>query len=128
MTDLAGSYLALELTDASAARLLATFPPAHPKVYAHHITLEFNPAPIDLMFWPLEQAIPFDVVSYGLDEHAQAVRVELVGKTTRRDGKAFHVTVSVAQGSKPVDSNKIEAFVPVHVATSFIGSVKLLKK
>lgn len=124
---IANFYLAIELTEPSRSALLKAQPPMHERVIAHHVTLAFNPTERDLQAFPEGREIKLTVYASGADEKAQAVRVMLDENALRPDGKHYHITVSVSKLGKPVDSNKIEFFMPLQ-AYELTGVVKLIQK
>lgn len=131
---LKSSYLAIELTDESRARLLANVAPLYDKVIAHHVTIAFTPTTQDLNRFPVDELIKMTVNSDGDDEKAQCVRVTLHsrhGKLTQRpDGAHYHVTISVSPTGKPKDSNGIpdRRFQFLLCPFELTGIVKLLPK
>lgn len=100
------------LTPESRSRLLNAFPPMHGKTFAHHITVAFKPS--------MEQAqslaascgepIDFTVVAEVSDEKGQAALVS--GIDSNNDMP--HVTISCADGTKPVYSNELLTNTPSH--------------
>ena len=94
------------LTPESQRRLLRAVPPVHPVVYAHHVTMAFNPDEATLArYQPMAgQRLRVPVVAVALDDKAQAV---LVGVESENDYP--HITISVAEGVGPVYSNDLLA-------------------
>ncbi len=86
------------------ARLLTLFPPAYPRVVAHHVTLRADVPP---------GTRPPDGDSgmvVGLaDDGAgvQALVVEIGGTTRRPDGATWHITWSLGPGRQAVESNAV---------------------
>jgi hypothetical protein len=80
------------------------FIPKHPKVYAHHMTVEFNPSDEAIESLPLGQLVKLRVVGYAADEFGQAVVVEPIGVTSKNT--IPHITISVNKKS-PVYSNEL---------------------
>ncbi len=85
-------------------RLLTAFPPTYSKVVAHHVTLRAGvkkdfPLPTQTEGW---------VVGFADDgDGVQALVVE-IGSTTRRpDGSTYHITWSLADGRRAVESNDV---------------------
>lgn len=85
-------------------RLLALFPPRYPRVVAHHVTLRADvppgsPPP------PPQQGSVVGIADDGAG--VQALVVEIEGSTRRPDGSTWHVTWSLADGRRPVESNEV---------------------
>jgi len=103
-------YTAIFLDEASKEALLKAFPPLHPKVAAHHVTLAFKSGPdVAKAFEPyLEKEVEFEVVGVASDDKGQAVKVTVpapYGEVNR--GTLHHVTISCV--SSPVYSNELLA-------------------
>jgi hypothetical protein len=85
-------------------RLLATFPPAHAEVVAHHVTLRAGVEPD----FPLPPETDGWVVGMADDGRGvQALVVEIGGTTDRPDGSTYHITWSLADGRRAVESNDV---------------------
>lgn len=99
-------FVSAVLTPESQRRLLERVPPVHATVYAHHVTMAFNPEPDTLeRYRALEgQRIAVPVTAVCVDEKAQAV---LVGVDSENEYP--HITISVAEGVKPAYSNELLA-------------------
>src|SRR5829696_5111883 len=83
-------------------RLMAVFPPAYPKVVAHHVTLRAGVPPD----FPLPTETEGFVVGAADDgAGVQALVVEIGGSTRRPDGSTYHITWSLADGREAVESN-----------------------
>jgi hypothetical protein len=94
----AGWLLHLEGGD----RLMAVFPPAYPRVVAHHGTLRAGVRP--------DYPLPVDTEGFvvGVPDDRAGVRalvVEIGGTTRLPDGSTYHVTWSLAAGREAVESN-----------------------
>jgi len=84
--------------------LLAAFPPAYARVIAHHVTLEVGVA----AGFPLPHGSDGEVVGIADDGAAvQALVVEIGGTTRRPDGSTYHITWSLLDGRKLVESNDV---------------------
>lgn len=90
----------------SVARLVSHFSPTHPNVYAEHMTIVFNPTEEQE-----QQLVPycgkqvnFTVTGYAEDDKGQAV---VVSGVDRLGGGIPHITISCADGVKPVYSNTL---------------------
>jgi hypothetical protein len=101
-------FVAVYLTAESKAKLLGLVKPLHTKIFAEHITLAFKPTDAQLAeFEPLRgKAVTFTVNAVADDEKGQAVGVK---ESLRLDGGVTHVTISCADGVKPVYSNELLA-------------------
>lgn len=102
------SYEAFVLDSKSRERLLRAFPPKYPDVLAHHITEKFGvPKPTE----PVRHyAANVKIIGYVDDGvGCEALVVEVNEKSTRKDGKPYHITLSIdrSAGRKPADSNVV---------------------
>lgn len=73
--------------------------PVHPNVYAEHVTYQYpsrTPAP---------PAQIVQAMGYVCNDAVEAVVVSVNGTRVRPGGGTFHVTISVADGHRPVESN-----------------------
>ena len=97
-------YVGWRLPKDERKRLLEAIPPAYNQVVANHVTLEYNV--------PEDTELPTETVGeiVGIaDDNAgvQALVVRIGGKTRRPDGSVYHVTWSLGQGRKAVESNDV---------------------
>ncbi len=102
-------YAALFLDETSQRRLLAWWKrtvgiPLLEDVKAHHVTLKFDPSPVEAAEVPVGRRAYADVVGYAADEKGQAV---LVRSSVRSSNQHPHVTVAVAPGIGAVYSNTL---------------------
>jgi len=106
LEDRTNMFVSAVLTPQSQRRLLEMVPSVHPIVYAHHVTLAFNPEPDVLeRYRSLEGTrIRVPVTAVCVDEKAQAV---LVGVDSENEYP--HITISVAEGVPPSYSNELLA-------------------
>ena len=108
-TDLTGRtdilMLQVELDGASRASLLSRFPKAHPGVKADHMTVAFRPSESMLSSFEVGKKVTLHVVGYAEDSRGQAVVVAGFPSSN----EIPHITISVADGTKPVYSNKLLA-------------------
>lgn len=102
-------YWAVKLDDTSRTLLLSKFPPKHPNVYAEHMTIVFRPSDeIDRELMNKCGAIvSLRVIGHAYDDAGQAVEVE--SDAVSRLGGKPHITISCANGTKPVYSNSLLA-------------------
>ena len=101
-------YTAIFLTEEAKEALLRAFPPLHPKVAGHHVTLVFKPGPEMIKaFEPyLEKEVEFEVVGVASDDKGQAVKVTLPAPYPGLNpGQLHHITISCV--SSPVYSNEL---------------------
>ncbi len=82
--------------------LLTAFPPAYPRVVAHHVTLKAGVRPGFRLPGDTEGSV-VGVADDGAG--VQALVVEIGGTTRRPDGSTYHVTWSLAPGRKAAESN-----------------------
>ena len=106
LEDRTNMFVSAVLTPQSQRRLLEMVPSVHPIVYAHHVTLAFNPEPDVLeRYRSLEGTrIKVPVTAVCVDDKAQAV---LVGVDSENEYP--HITISVAEGVAPAYSNELLA-------------------
>lgn len=99
-----GMFVSAVLTDRSRALLLRRVPPAHANVFAHHVTMAFDPDPVVLARYQQMEGrrLRIPVVAVAVDDKAQAV---LVGAESENEHP--HITISTAEGVKPVYSNEL---------------------
>lgn len=91
----------LNLTEHSRKFILGTFKPIFKNVVCHHITLQYGK--LSECFG--EDLTSGKVVGYLATEILQTVVVELAGNTKRDDGKIYHITLALADGIAPKQSN-----------------------
>ena len=86
-------------------RLLAIFNPVYQKVYAHHVTCEYD-VPEDA---PLPTIKRGKLIGYATDrESIEALVFSINGTQLRPDGKTYHCTWSLDKDKKnAVDSNDL---------------------
>lgn len=93
------SYSAYVLDENSRNKLIKEFGFSFEKQIGHHITYEF----------PNKKNIPnaqkFEVIGYVSDYSLEALIVRIDNNEFRPDGKKFHITWSLENDRKPVDSN-----------------------
>jgi len=81
--------------------LLKKFPPKHDKIFAHHSTIAFKPANLDGI--NIGQKSLVKIVGRAFDEKGDALLVENQKSTNENP----HITLSCAEGVKPVYSNEL---------------------
>lgn len=89
-------YTAIFLDEESREVLLKAFPPVHPKVFAHHVTLAFKPTPVLVKVFEqyLGHEVAFDVVGVTADVMGQAVKVSVPKPYGDLWPQVHHVTIS----------------------------------
>lgn len=98
-------YTAYVLTDKSRKEILEKFKPAYSNVVCHHITVAFG---VDK-----DEPIPEMPKSVKIVGHIdsktgiEGLLVEVNGNTKRPDGKLYHITLSLGQDRKPVETNDV---------------------
>jgi hypothetical protein len=97
-------FVSAVLTQASQDALLEAFPPAHPNVYGHHMTMAYKPsnAALDRYEPMLGERLQLRVIGYAEDESGQAVVVDGLSENAKP-----HITISVADGVGPAYSNSL---------------------
>jgi hypothetical protein len=123
-------YLAFELTEGARSALLNQFKPSYKRVVCHHITVEFNLTEEKLP--RLQEDLTgadLEVIGYALGDGVEALVVRVNGSERRPDGKVYHITLSLDEGHKPVESNGLvakgwQSCIPV----GFEAELKLLNK
>lgn len=98
------SYVAFVLSDISRAKIIERFKPKFPDVIAHHVTHRMG---VSNIVDTTNHIIA--VYGYVKDDSLEALLVTVNGRSTRPDGKKYHITLSLDRslGRKPVDSNKV---------------------
>lgn len=104
MNESSGQIVMVVLTPESQERLLQAFPPVHPEVKAHHLTVAYDPDTAFLERYRAKegQTVQLSVIGHSADERGQAVAV--AGPSTNM---VPHVTISVAPGTDAVYSNEL---------------------
>ena len=100
-----GPIIGWTIDRADRERLLRRFVPRYPRVVADHVTFgRANEAP------DMPACDRARVVGRADDgEGVEALVVALGGETGRWDGSTYHMTWSLAEGRKPVESNAVIA-------------------
>lgn len=102
-------YTAIFLSDVSKEVLLKLFPPIHPKVFGHHVTLAFKPTPEAIKAYEpfLGHEVVVEVIGVASDDKGQAVKVQVPTPYGELWEQNHHVTISCV--SSPVYSNELLA-------------------
>jgi len=101
-------YWAVKLTDAGKATLLSKFPAVHPNIFAEHMTIVFKPSnTVDqALMKECGTEVTLEVIGHGQDANGQAVVVKS-DNVSRIGGGIAHITISCANGTRPVYSNTL---------------------
>ena len=95
-----------KLDRAQRKELLQQFPPRYAGIVADHVTLQTDAAGDA----PLPEEGMGEIVGRADDEHGvEAMVVSIGGTTDRPDGSTYHITWSLAEGRKAVESNDVIA-------------------
>jgi predicted kinase len=112
-------YSAVVLDEKSSSKLLSIFSKFIPKdwnKYAHHMTIAFGKSVPNKE--DIGKKVELKVTKLGISDKAIAVQVEGYQSLN----KIPHITLAVnPDGGKPVDSNNIENWVPIHNIDSIDG-------
>lgn len=93
-----------KLDRAQRTELLQQFPPRYPRVDADHVTLKTGVSSDA----PLPEESHAEIVGRADDGNGvEAMVVRLGGSTDRPDGSTYHITWSLEEGRKPVESNDV---------------------
>jgi len=124
-------YLAFELTPGARTALLGQFTPSFKKVICQHVTVEFNLDEVKAQRLQEElQGADLQVIGYQRGNGVECLVVSVNDNPKRPDGKTYHITLSLAEGHKPVESNALiqqqgyQSCIPV----GFDTELKLLNK
>jgi hypothetical protein len=131
MTDIKSQYLAFELLPATRTSLLGQFKPHFKKVMCQHITVMFNLTDESAALLQEQLAnADLQVVGFQTGDGVECLVVEVNGSSRRPDGGCYHITLSLADGHKPVESNALikqqgfQTCLPVQIE----AELKLLNK
>ena len=101
-------YLAVVLSEESVAKLKDAFPPVHPVVHCHHMTVAWRPSEQVLEEYEHLLGKEFDLCVYGYatDDKGQAVRV-VPPFNLAVENNHPHITLSCAEGVGAEYSNEL---------------------
>lgn len=99
-------YVGVFLPRMSHLRLLKAFPPEHPQVFAHHVTLWHFKDGGEVPDVPWGKTVDLKVLKHFHGSKAQAVVVDLP-RGLRFGARVPHVTISTENGVNPVASNAL---------------------
>lgn len=99
------AYTAYVLTQTSRKQVLEAFPPKYEQVICHHVTVQFG-VPEGTPKPSMPRSIK--IIGYvDSGDGVEALAVSVDGETVRPDGNSlYHITLSLAPGRRPVESNK----------------------
>ena len=101
-----GSITVWKLDRNQRAELLQQFPPRYPNVDADHVTLKYGAGKKA----PVPEETVGEIVGRADDGNGVECMVVRIGGTTDRpDGSTYHITWSLADGRKAVESNDVLA-------------------
>lgn len=123
-------YTAIFLDDISKDALLKAFPPIHPKVFGHHVTLAFKPSPEAIKAYAplLGHEVAVEVIGVAADDKGQAVKVQVPKPYGELWEQNHHVTISCI--SSPVYSNDLlkQGWKPIEKPLRLLGVVRHFTK
>lgn len=99
-------YVGVFLPPMAKQRLLRAFPPEHPTVYAHHMTVWHFAGGGEMPDLPWGKTVDLKVVGHFRNDRVQAVVVEPPTRL-RPVGRTPHITISTEAGVSPVASNNL---------------------
>lgn len=106
-------YIAFVIDEDSRARLLKKFPAKHTRIIAHHVTLKFDVKIDEHETVSAKFGNPTCCIVKGYADHVGVDCVAVrVGEHVQQDnGTRFHITLSCADGVKPVNAKYPAALV-----------------
>jgi hypothetical protein len=96
-------YLGWKIDPQGRAELLARFPPRYPRTDADHVTFGREEETPDMP--EADHAIVIGRADDGIG--VEALVVEVAGTSDRWDGSTYHITWSLAEGRRAVESNDV---------------------
>ena len=106
-------FVGVFLDEDEKQKLLQRFPAIHPNVFAEHVTIKFKPSKEDMIsidqLGLFGEKFDINVTGYVEDELGQAVTVSVsdLPEGIFPEGRTQHITISTADGIKPVYSNEL---------------------
>lgn len=103
-------WVGLELLPSSVEDMLKLIPPEHANLHAHHVTLSFGPTQEQLDTFEFGKEWECNITGFVCTPNLKVAVVEFdvlpPGSGFKRDpDHVYHVTISCANGTKPVESN-----------------------
>lgn len=105
--------------------------PSDWKSYAHHMTLAYNnkttiPQLCYNYYKPrFGEKVELKITHLGLSDKALAARIEYGDEIMNR---IPHITIAVSPEGKPVDSNEIKVWSPIHPVKTVTGEINVFRK
>lgn len=107
-------YIAVALNEEFKATLVANYPFFYGREYCHHVTLSFGDGSSEelerqMNFFAMTSKEVSVVVedNYNDGEGVECFTININGHTLRADGGRLHLTHSLADGRRPVESNAV---------------------
>jgi hypothetical protein len=119
-------YLAIVLDHDSQKKLLEKFPPSHPKVFAHHVTVAFRPTTeeFDMFKKYIGTVVSLNVRGYAKDEKGEAVVVD----TEILKDRLNHITISTNRIAPYYSKNLLEkGYTPLTEPFELQGTFEFIK-
>ncbi len=104
-------YIGVFLTSKSQWKLVSFVPPSHPKIYADHVTLLFEPSIDDIKSTKVGKKVSIAVKTLADNSKVQAVTVQLP-KGLHCCNKHPHITISTDECTHPKYSNDMLETIP----------------
>jgi hypothetical protein len=103
-------FVGIFLTSESKGKLFERFPAEHDNIYGEHVTVIFKPTREQLKDMKdlklLGKKFDINVTGYAKNKMGQAVKVDVPGAVFS-EGRIPHITISTAEGIKPVYSTEL---------------------
>lgn len=96
-------FTGYKLSEESRNKLKRLYPPKYSKFIGHHITHTYG---VDKNEKAPENPNTCKVVGYIDKNGVEGFLVEINGSSLRNDGSKYHITWSIEDNRKPVDTNK----------------------
>ena len=131
--DLSSYYLAFVLDEESRARLLREYPSAYSNIICHHATICYHGVSEAMVEeWQSKKQL-CQVMRHYCKDGVECFSVMLGDTMIAPDLRRLHLTHSLAEGKKAVQSNGLLASVPTEEADDvkgiiLFGSTQLVKK
>ena len=106
-------YTAIFLSPESQWQLVSTFMPAHPKVYATHVTLSFEPSLKRILETRIGRKVSLKVTGSADNGKIQVSTVEFL-KTIPSNNEHPHITISTEEGVSPKLANAMLSTHPLN--------------
>jgi len=96
-------YLALVLDDEAREDIFWILTPKYKNIFCHHITVEFGIEKPEIV----GENKSIEIIGYACGDGVESLVVSIDGEIRRKDGGFFHITLSLEDGRKPFESNKL---------------------